>query len=75
MGANEDGRPFRPGRSSLRVRNPGLACHERGRARAIHGISIISALVRRTGSLRMSGLRRSYSQNAIVSLASFLIDP
>jgi NAD(P)-dependent dehydrogenase (short-subunit alcohol dehydrogenase family) len=28
LGSDKDGRPFRAGRSSPRVRNPGVACHE-----------------------------------------------
>ena len=31
MGSDKDGRPFSAGRSASGIRNPGLACHERGR--------------------------------------------
>ena len=34
MGSDQDGRPFSAGRSSSGLSNPGLACHERGRAGA-----------------------------------------
>jgi len=35
MGSDKDGRPLSTGRSSSGVRNPGLACYERGRIGAI----------------------------------------
>ena len=35
MGSDKDGRRFSAGRSASRMRNPGVACHERGRVGAI----------------------------------------
>ncbi len=35
MGSDKDGRPFSAGRSASGMRNPGVACHERGRVGAI----------------------------------------
>jgi short chain dehydrogenase len=35
MGSDKDGRPLSAGRSSSGVRNPGLACYERGRVGAV----------------------------------------
>ena len=35
MGSDKDGRRFSAGRSPSRMRNPGVACHERGRVGAI----------------------------------------
>jgi adenylate cyclase len=41
MGSDKDGRPFSAGRFSSGVRNPGLACHERGLSR-ISGSFVIA---------------------------------
>ena len=72
VGADKDGRPFSPGRSSAKAVSP-----KRGSPRAKTswrnrpaGISIINALVRRTRSPTMSGFRRSCSQSAAASAVS-----
>jgi hypothetical protein len=43
VGSNKDGRPLSTGRSSSGVRNPGLACYERGRGGAIDGWVFLSS--------------------------------
>ena len=43
MGANQDGRPLSPGRSSARVCHPGLACHEQRRIGAINSKLFLSS--------------------------------
>ena len=43
MGSDKHGRPLSAGRSSSGVRNPGLACHERGRVCAIDLLVFLSS--------------------------------
>ena len=63
VSSDKDKRPFRPGRPPPGVRNPGMACHERGRWRGRPaGISIINALV--PGSLVIELDLASYIRRA-----------